>query len=265
MAGDQVPTRQGAFIQFWTTLYRNRSVAGRGGTWPVGRRAQRQAGATWRRHFIDAADVVTQILKVFYEEPAALEPDAFVWPAPPDAPRYYRLYLAGTDLDTLRIGLTALRPEAFLPALHALLQRWPHRWRVTAQGSVQPLLGEALPSVLEAPAETVALVGGPSETLPVDPAPLATADDQGRLPVLRRLLDAGCLVALREPAHHGYDWHLFAPEPLLERLEASLRAHHVSGVRRFLVPYQKARTEERFYFEQWMLDGPSRPDYIREI
>jgi len=208
---------------------------------------------------------VTQILKVFYEEPAALESDAFVWPAPPDTPRYYRLYLAGTDLDTLRIGLTALRSDAFLPALLSLLQRWPHRWQVTPSGSVRPLAAEALSSVLEAPAETVALVGVALETLPVDPAPLATADDQGRLPLLRRLLDAGCLVAIREPAHHGYDWHLFAPEPLLERLEAALRAHPVPGVRRFLVPYQKARTEERFYFEQWMLDGPSRPDYIREI
>jgi len=208
---------------------------------------------------------VTQILKVFYEEPAALEPDAFVWPAPPDASRYYRLYLAGTDLDTLRIGLTALRSDAFLPALLSLLQRWPHRWQVTPSGSVRPLAAETLSTVLEAPAETAALVGVTSELLPVDPAPLATADDQGRLPLLRRLLDAGCLVAIREPAHHGYDWHLFAPEPLLERLEAALRAHPVPGVRRFLVPYQKARTEERFYFEQWMLDGPSRPDYIREI
>ncbi|WP_397546190.1 hypothetical protein ABUL39_09030 [Rhodothermus marinus] len=208
---------------------------------------------------------MTQILKVFYEEPAALEPDAFVWPAPPDAPRYYRLYLAGTDLDTLRIGLTTLHPDAFLPALLSLLQRWPHRWQVTLSGSVRPLAAEALSSVLEAPAETAALVGAVLEPLPVDPAPLATADDQGRLPVLRRLLDAGCLVALREPAHHGYDWHLFAPEPLLERLKAALQAHPVPDVRRFLVPYQKARSEERFYFEQWMLDGPSRPDYIREI
>ncbi len=208
---------------------------------------------------------MTQILKVFYEEPAALEPDAFVWPAPPDTPRYYRLYLAGTDLDTLRIGLTVLRPEAFLPALLSLFQRWHHRRQVSSSGSVQPLAVEVLSSVLVAPAKTVALVGVASDRLAIDLAPLAMLDDQGRLPVLRRLLEAGCLVALREPAHHGYDWHLFAPEPLLECLEVALQAHPVPGVRRFLVPYQKARTEERFYFEQWMLDGPSQPDYIREI
>ncbi len=94
---------------------RNGPVAGRS-----------QTGIVRNHH---RTDVVTQILKVFYEEPAALESDAFVWPAPPDTPRYYRLYLAGTDLDTLRIGLTALRSDAFLPALLSLLQRWPHRCR----------------------------------------------------------------------------------------------------------------------------------------
>jgi len=208
---------------------------------------------------------VPQILKVFYEEPAALEPEVFMWPGASEAPRYYRAYLAGTDLDAMRIGLTALRPEAYRPALLSLLQRRPRWWQVTPSGSVHSLFFAQLSWVLTRPDEAVALVGSTSEALPVDPASLATADDQERLPVLRRLLDAGCLVALREPAHHGYDWHLFAAEPLRAVLEAALQAHPVPGVRRFLVPYQKARTEERFYFEQWMLDGPSWPDYIQEI
>jgi hypothetical protein len=208
---------------------------------------------------------VPQILKVFYEEPAALEPDTFVWPTPAHSSRYYRLYLAGTVLDTLRIGLTALCPEAYQPALLLLLQRRPHWWQVAPSGLVQPRGMEQLPSVLIVPDDTAALVGSTSAVLPLDPAPLATADDQGRLPLLRGLLDAGCLVMLREPAHHGYDWHLFASEPLLVLLEAALQQHPSPDVRRFLVPYQNARTEERFYFEQWMLDGPSLPDYIREI
>ncbi|MDQ7041221.1 MAG: hypothetical protein Q9M35_09795 [Rhodothermus sp.] len=208
---------------------------------------------------------MTQILKVFYEEPAALEPEAFVWPGVSETPCYYRVYLAGTDLDAMRIGLTALRPEAYRPALLALLRRWPHWWQVAPLGRAQQLASKRLPSVLVDPEDTGALVGSLLEALPVEPTLLATADDQERLPVLRRLLDAGCLVALREPAHHGYDWHLFAAEPLRAGLEAFLQMHPVPGVRRFLVPYQKARTEERFYFEQWMLDGPSRPDYIQEI
>lgn len=208
---------------------------------------------------------MTQILKVFYEEPAALEPDGFVWPTPPDTPCYSRFYLAGTDLGTRHIGLTALRAEAFVPALLSVLQRWSNWWQVVPAGLVRPLSADALPSTLAAPNDTAALVGSVQEVLSVDPACLAIVDDQARWPIVRQLLKAGSLVALREPAHHGYDWHLFASEPLLVRLETALRAHPVPGVRRFLVPYQKARAEERFYFEQWMLDGPSKPDYIRKI
>ncbi|SHK66846.1 hypothetical protein [Rhodothermus profundi] len=206
-----------------------------------------------------------QILKVFYEEPAALEPETFVWPAGPETPRYFRLYLAGTDLDGPRIGLTALRSDAFVPPLHQVLRDWSHWWRVEETGTVYRLQPDALAAVLADPDQTVVLVGRRAAALPVDPAPLATLDPQARLPLLRRLLDSGALVAFREPAHHGCDWHLFAAEPLRERLTAALQMHPGAGVRRFLVPYQKARTEERFYFEQWMLDGPSRPDYIQEI
>ena len=36
-------------------------------------------------------------------------------------------------------------------------------------------------------------------------------------------------------------------------------------VRRFVVPYQKARSESKFYFETWQLTEPSLPDYIVEV
>ncbi|CAM3348983.1 hypothetical protein [Rhodothermus bifroesti] len=208
---------------------------------------------------------VPQILKVFYEEPAALEPETLVWPPVAGAPCYYRVYLAGTDLERLRIGLTALLPEAFVPPLCQVLQHWPFWWQVDEGGDTHVLEADVLGQVVAQPDATAVLIGGKTAVLPVFPALLVTADRQESRKTLQALLNDGCLVALREPAHHGYDWHLFADVPLLASFKTALQAHPCPAVRRFLVPYSKARTEERFYFEQWMLDGPSLPDYIQEI
>ena len=63
------------------------------------------------------------------------------------------------------------------------------------------------------------------------------------------------------PAH---DWSFFAARPLREALAEALRRHPQTGARRFIVPFQKARSEHKFYFETWQLDQPL-PDYIEEV
>ena len=72
------------------------------------------------------------------------------------------------------------------------------------------------------------------------------------------------MVFFPEPAHHGYDWSFFAARPMRAALVDAFRRHPHPGARRFVVPYRKARSEHKFYFETWQLDQPL-PDYIEEV
>lgn len=207
------------------------------------------------------------IVKYFYEEPVALEtltpalePDARRQEGPAMSleallhpPRYYRGYLAGTDLDRLRIGVTALAEPAaaFGPLRDALGGGvWT---RHVEDGDVAVLSGEEVGAVLRTPARTAVLVLAEEA---VDPALLdgvVGADRRYGLAELRRLLAVARVVLFPEPAHHGYDWSLFATEPVRERLAAAFRRHPLPAARRFVLPYQQARSEEKFYFEQYDL------------
>lgn len=179
------------------------------------------------------------------------------------APAYHRGYLAGTNLDTGAVGLTALaRPEAvFAPVMDWLAGR---RWqRGHVKGVVEEIAPEAARAALAAPAETSVLVCAD--------APLATglvADAAGTarrqtVAALRRLLDAAHVAFFPEPAHNGTDWSFFADHPMREALTAAFRRHPATGARRFALPYQRARSEQKFYFEQWRLDD--LPDYVEEV
>ncbi len=220
------------------------------------------------------------ILKYFYEEPAALEavaadldPDARGQTGGPrlsleallDGPAYHRGYLAGTDLGGGRVGLTALaRPEAFVRPLVDWLGGLAWQ-RADGAGQVAALSADEAEAVLRRPAQTAVLVcseGG------VDEGRIAAAAEGERrraLPALRRLLDAARVVFFPERAHDGFDWSLFSSAPMREALTAAFRRYPGEGVRRFVLPYQKARSEQKFYFEQWQLQTPPLPDYIEEV
>lgn len=227
------------------------------------------------------------IVKVFIEEPVGLE--SLVRDDDPDAHRqnvalgsldallngttfesdYARAYLAGTHLGPpLRIGLTALSDaEAFVQPLLAWASGRP--WtRLSRAGDTTGLLPAEAASHLRQPEDTAALAVGPVDGLEpkVDVSLLATAASGPRrdaVPALRALLDAGASVLLPEAAHDGYDWSLFARRPLRDALIRAFAVHPAGDARRFVVPYQKARGEHRFYFEQWQLDA--LPDHVEEI
>jgi len=216
---------------------------------------------------------VSVIVKYFYEEPVHLE--ALSAEADPDARRhaapsgslgdllrpasYYLAYLAGSDGE--RTGLTtAAAPEAFVRPMLDVLAR--SRWFFAEpDGSVETPADPA--PLLHHPSVAAALA---ASAAPVDEAALAEVAASERrygIPALRRLLDAGATVLFPEPAHDGWDWSVFSASPLRERLVAAFRAHPAPGVRRFVLPYRRARSEHTFYFERWTLDD--LPDWIEEV
>ena len=238
------------------------------------------------------------ILKYFYEEPVLLEPltpdthpdarrradrSAFDAPpgagldageaAPPSMPldallnteEANRGYLAGTNQADDRVGLTALHDaDVFVtPLVEAFGQAW---WgRATAGDAVETLDVADARALLADPGSTTALV---TAAHPVAAERIRAAAGTARrhlLPALRDLLREAHVAFFPEPAHHGHDWSFFSRTPLRNTLVDAFRAHPAPHVRRFVLPYQKARSESKFYFETWQLTEPSLPDYIEEV
>ena len=197
---------------------------------------------------------MTDVLKVFIEEPAALRGAARGAPAasleallaPPPA-AYGRAYLAGTHLGPpRRVGLTALADAA---AFVAPILAWagPRPWtRLGAAGDPEAVPDPA--SALLVPA--VLAVGGAPRA-----GTLAAVAAGDLADALRALLDGGACVLVPEPAHDGHDWSVFGPAPL-GLAEAVRAAAAPPGLVRFVAPLAAARSEAKFYLEQWALDAP---------
>jgi hypothetical protein len=240
------------------------------------------------------------ILKYFHEEPALIEPvtpdddpdarnrrdraareasgaaseedDLMPLDDLLDTTEAYRGYLAGTNLAGDTVGLTSLRrPDAFVrPIVEVLGGAWWGRGR--EDGSAETLGEDAVREVLRQPGDTTVLVTGPE---PVAAERITAAAGTARrhaLPALQDLLAVADAALFPEPAHDGHDWSFFAARPVRERFVDALRRDAHSDdespavpVRRFVVPYQKARSESKFYFETWQLTEPSLPDYIVEV
>jgi hypothetical protein len=205
------------------------------------------------------------VIKYFFEEPASLEvmtpdlvPDARRAAEPVSleaflrAPKYYRGYLAGTDLRAGRTGATALaHPDAFIePLMHAFpAETWTSG--STDGRAVTRSPGDVL-RVLRDPSATRILACGdlPDAGMLLD---ASGPEHRRRWPALRRVLRNTALVLLPEPAPHGFDWALFSTRPMREPLTAAFRRFPHEGVRRFVIPYREARSEEKFYFERYDL------------
>ncbi len=203
------------------------------------------------------------IIKYFHEEPASLEtlsadddPDARKRESPLTlegflkSRQYYRGYLAGSSLSEETIGLTSLRrPEILLDILMEIRSGRPLSiW--TAEAS-EPVRDAAL--LLDRPEDVLVAVVGDA---PLDLSTItALAAEQRRraLGFLQGILNQGMPVLFPEPAHHGYDWSLFSPFPLRPAVERGLARIAAPDLRVFSIPHNRARSEEKFYFEQYDL------------
>lgn len=223
----------------------------------------------------------TRILKVFWEEPAALgrrtgfpadtDDAAALLDALARAPSDSRLYLSATHADaggTAASALSALDHGDWIDALSRTLvdavdaRPTPtgaarRRWMVAHDGLAPDLCATPLPRWPRALARIApddaaardaldALVGDGPET---GSAALSRE-------ALHALLDAGAAVLVPEPVADGLDLSVYAPVPLRDRLRAALAAAPVRGLRRFLAPYRTTRSEARFHFDRWEAGMP---------
>ncbi len=211
------------------------------------------------------------ILKYFYEEPFLLE--ALVEDTHPDARRrytrtqgttVYRAYLAGSS--ETGVGLTALHPSTLYTRPLASLFDACTPFAIHEEGTCRALDAEKLTAVLEGTLSCQTLIGYPEPPPTELLAPLTRHNRRYALKALGRLLEVpDALVAWPEPAHQGIDWSLYSATPMRERLVTAFQQYRHPHTRYFVLPYQKARSEEKFYFEHWMLDRQPLPAYIEEL
>lgn len=209
-----------------------------------------------------------QLIKYFFEEPAALEGfepdtaassvDPFPKTAFPEAwlhrPPYYRGYLTGTNLAAGTFGLTTLTPATRFTTPLIATQSGCVWMGLDPEGPPRTLTVDAVAALLAHPGD-LRLLAGIRE--PVAPETLRAAGDRERrlaLPGLRALLDAGAVVLYPEPAHHGFDWSLFSAQPLQPALSQALQCQRGPTLRIFVIPFVQARSEEKFYFETYDLE-----------
>jgi hypothetical protein len=219
------------------------------------------------------------IIKYFFEEPTSLEsltPDDDLDARQTCAPSlpleailagsaYHRGYLAGTNLRSGRVGLTALaRTDAIVEAIAATLDRYDTLSVSTVDQASGEVSRTDLLALLQDPSGVRAIAAGPRRP---QAALLATSAAEPRryaAASIRSLLDLGFFLLFPEPAHSGFDWSLFSRDPIREKLAAALGERKTEDMRIFVLPYQRARSEERFYFEQWALET-ELPSYIEEL
>ncbi len=191
------------------------------------------------------------VLKYFFEEPAPLGLG-------------HRGYVAATDLETGRMGASVL-PETLTRLVDGLLPTertcfWSDKAGRAASGAGDGMAFEdltasaqALPGALTRRAQSVLIIGGPyrASAHGAAAAELLVEGLREAANAARLLIEAGLTLLLPEPSHDGLDWAIHAPDALSGRVRVlacdMVAEHH--DLEAYVIPFQMARSEHKFYFE----------------
>ncbi len=169
-------------------------------------------------------------------------------------PTYSKFYITGTDLDKEKFGINVLsKTDAILQNLNAAFKN--HRFTSTTNQSFDSLrdglknmqIGEAL------------LLSDTNKLPDVDLATL-TIDEETKVghkkDEIRSVLESGAYLLYKEPAHHGFDLHLFSEENIYPLLFEAFKPLVDNEFRFFSINNKRMGSERHFYFETWTLDNP---------
>ena len=73
---------------------------------------------------------------------------------------------------------------------------------------------------------------------------------------LANVLEGDDLVLYKEPAHNGYDLHLFSKQNIYRPFFEQFKKMVSEQFRFFSINGKRVRSERKFYFETWTLDRP---------
>lgn len=73
---------------------------------------------------------------------------------------------------------------------------------------------------------------------------------------IRAVIESGAYLLYKEPAHHGFDIHLFSEENIYPKLFEAFKPLVDDSFRFFSINNKRMRSERHFYFETWTLQNP---------
>ena len=169
-------------------------------------------------------------------------------------PTYSKFYITGTDLDKEKFGINVLsKSDAILQNLNTAFKNY--RFTSTTNQSFDSLrdglkhmqIGEAL------------LLSDTNKLPDVDLATL-TIDEETKVghkkDEIRSVIESGAYLLYKEPAHHGFDLHLFSEENIYPLLFEAFKPLVDNEFRFFSINNKRMGSERHFYFETWTLDNP---------
>jgi hypothetical protein len=167
---------------------------------------------------------------------------------------YSKFYITGTYLDKEKFGINVLsKSEAILNNLASVFKN--HQLTATTKKSFDSLR-EGLDTVHIGEA----LVITNSSNLPAVDLATLTIDEESKVghkkDEIRSVIESGAYLLYKEPAHHGFDLHLFSEENIYPRLFKAFKPLVDQEFRFFSINNKRMRSERHFYFETWTLDNP---------
>lgn len=169
-------------------------------------------------------------------------------------PTYSKFYITGTHLDQEKFGINVLsKSDEILDNLSSTFKN--HQFTSTRNESfdsfktgLQTLhIGEAL------------VISNNNKLSDVNLANL-TIDEESKVghkkDEIRSVIESGAYLLYKEPAHHGFDLHLFSEENIYPLLFEAFKPLVDNEFRFFSINNKRMRSERHFYFETWTLDNP---------
>lgn len=169
-------------------------------------------------------------------------------------PTYSKFYITGTNLDKKQFGIDVLsKSDEILDNLGSVFNN--HQVIATINKSFDSLM-----EGLEAIHIGEALIISNSDKLPEVDLDTLTIDEETKVghkkDEIRTIIESGAYLLYKEPAHHGFDLHLFSEKNIYPLLFNAFKPLVDEKFRFFSINNKRMRSERHFYFETWTLENP---------
>ncbi len=169
-------------------------------------------------------------------------------------PTYSKFYITGTRLEDEEFGINVLSKAK--DVINALDSVFEDRQLTSTDSTTFDSLHEGISSINIGEA----LLIRTTNELPEVPLSALTLDEQTKVghkkDQIRTVIESGAYLLYKEPAHHGYDLHLFSEQNIYPRLFEAFQPLVDDHFRFFSINNKRMRSERHFYFETWTLDNP---------
>ncbi len=173
-------------------------------------------------------------------------------------PTYSKFYFSGSRVEENCFGLNCLKRSDELLGLFA---KSLDEYHLFLNGRIVPLR-----QAVEEAAIGKAMILSKEEKPNRKTQGLDIDDDSNighRKEELAEQLKANNLVLYKEPAHNGYDLHLFSQVNIYTLFFENFKKMVSGRFRFFSINGKRVRSERKFYFETWTLDRP--PHGVEEV